>query len=103
MAKPYKLSDKIQQTGMGKLKQLAFLNFTIREDIVSILKDLNLDEAEIEQVKIFIKLDEDQTLLNIKIQCENKTMLAFLKTNCSIFEEKLYSGYSHLKVELKVG
>lgn len=97
------LGEKIKQSGFGKLKQLAFLNFTVREDINTVLESLGLDKQDIEQIQIFVKQDEAVTSLNIKIQSENRTLLAFLKTNIGIFEEKLKEKHSNLQVEVKIG
>ena len=97
------LGEKIKQSGFGKLKQLAFLNFTVREDINTVLESLGLDKQDIDQIQIFVKQDEAVTSLNIKIQSENRTLLAFLKTNIGIFEEKLTEKHPNLQVEVKIG
>jgi hypothetical protein len=95
------LGEKIKQSGFGKLKQLAFLNFTVREDINLVLISLGLDKQDIEQIHVFVKQTQESGNLNIKIQSDNTTLLAFLKTNIGVFEEALISKYPNLFIELK--
>lgn len=106
MSKPSQLGtlgEKIKQSGFGKLKQLAFLNFKVREYVNKVLESLGLDKQDIDQIQIFVKLDDAQSFLNIKIQSENRTLLAVLKTNVAVFEEKLKEEHFNLEVGVKIG
>ena len=103
MAKPFKLSETIKKTGMGRLKRLALLDYTIRKDIIELLKGIGLDDNDILDVSMFIKYNDENNTLEIKISGNNSTVQTFLKINRSIFETTLLpSKYSLEKLLIKL-
>ena len=101
------LGDKIKQAGpanFSKLKKLAFLDFSVRQDITKVLVKLGLDEENITLTNFSIKYILDKDCIEVKISSSNKTILAFLKTNLAEFEDFVtYTKYNVAKLNLKIG